>query len=280
MIRRLSLALAVSLIAFTANAAPVELKEQVNSRERELVNVMFSSYLADRVGAAVQTAVVDLDGDKVGEIITRFVHTNSCDADMQKCRTTISHFKDGRWTVVFDRYSAKIDDVQVQVGERLPSDIVVDGMKWEWDAFSNSFSPTKDERWTAIDWQVVPASQSASYASFFGEGAGKLVAANRGVKIEYSTTPISKKKDLVLLRLSGNAVCGIKSGCPVRVIKQSNGKWDAILSSSTKKGASRIITERDGYNDIILETSKGFAAYGWNGSVYTVADRIESNRKE
>lgn len=278
MIRRLSLALVASLIAFTANAAPVELREQVNSRERELVNVMFSSYLADRVGAAVQTAVVDLDGDGVGEIITRFVHTNSCDADMQRCRTTISHFTKGRWNVVFDRYVAKIDDVQV--GKRLPGNIVVDGMKWEWNPFSGAFGPTQDERWTSIDWQAVPASQSASYASFFGEGAGKLISADRGVKIEYSTTPISKKKDLVLLRLSGKAVCGAKTGCPVRVVKQTDGKWDAILSSSTMKGASRVITERDGYNDIILETSQGFAAYGWNGSVYTVADRIESNRKE
>ncbi|WP_315922642.1 hypothetical protein [Mesorhizobium sp. SP-1A] len=278
MIERLSLILAASLIAITANAAPVELREQVNSRERELVNVMFSSYLADRVGAAVQTAVVDLDSDGVGEIIARFVHTNSCDADMQRCRTTISHFKDGRWNVVFDRYATKIDDIKV--GKRQPDNIVVDGMKWQWDLFSKSFEPTKDERWTSIEWQEVPAAQTASYASFFGEGAGKLLATGSGVKIEYSATPISKKKDLVLLRLSGKSVCGTKTGCPVRVVKQTDGKWNAILSSSTMKDASRVITERDGYNDITLETSKGFATYGWNGSVYTVADRIESNRKE
>lgn len=278
MIKRLSIAIATSLMALSANAAPVELREQMNTRERELVNVMFSSYLADRVGTSIQTSVVDIDGDGVGEIIARFVHTNSCDAGLRKCRTTISRFTNGKWNVVFDRYAGKIDDVQV--GKRLPGDIVVDDMKWQWDVYSKSFAPTKDEKWTPITWQEVPDAQRASYASFFGEGAGKLVSSNKNVKIEYSKTPISKKQDVVILKLSGQSVCGTKTGCPIRLIMNKDKKWASILSSSTTDDVSRIITERDGHNDIVMQSSNGFVSYGWNGATYTVADRIESNRKE
>lgn len=278
MIKRLSLALTATLIAFTANAAPIELREQMNSRERELVNVMFSSYLADRVGTSIQTSVVDIDGDGVGEIISRFVHTNSCNADMSRCRTTISRFSNGKWEVVFDRYAGTINDVQV--GKRLPGDIVVDNMKWKWDVYSKSFVPTKDDKWTPIAWQEVPTAQKANYASFFGEGAGKLVSSNQGVKIEYSTTPISKKQDVVILKMSGQSVCGAKTGCPIRLIMNNDNKWSSILSSSTTEDVSRIITERDGHNDIVMQNSNGFVSYGWNGATYTVADRIQSNRKE
>lgn len=278
MIKRLSLALAASLIALSANAAPVELREQMNSRERELVNVMFSSYLADRVGTSIQTSVVDIDGDGVGEIIARFVHTNSCDAGLSRCRTTISRFNKGKWNVVFDRYAGKINDLQV--GHNMPGEIIVDEMKWEWDTTSNSYAPTRNDKWTPVSWQEVPQSQAAGYASFFGQGAGKLVANNKQVHIEYSTTQLSKKKDVLVIRLSGKSVCGTKNGCPIRLIQHSNGKWNTILSSSTKKDVFRTVDERDGFNDIILESSNGFAGFGWNGATYSIANRYESNRKE
>ena len=284
MIRRLTLALTASIVAFCAQAAPIELREQIQSRERELVNVMFSNYLSDRVGASVQTAVVDMDGDGVGEIISRFVHTSSCDAQMERCRTTISRFADGKWAVIFDRYAKKIDEVfprrrAAQTSVVLPGPIVVDGQKWEWSPFSKSYSPNADTNWTAVEWVEVPSSQIASYASFFGETTAKLLADSRGGRISYAKTPISKAKDTVLLKLEGEAVCGMRSGCPIRVIKQKDGKWETILSTTAMKDVSRVVTERDGLNDIAMSTSLGFAVFGWNGNNYSIADRIESNRK-
>lgn len=279
MIRRSLLILSTSLLALgAANAAPVELTEKIGSRERELVNIMFSSYLNDRIGANVQTAVVDLDGDGTGEIIARFLHSNSCDKDMIKCRTTISRFKDGNWHVVFDRHSATVDNVEK--GSRRPGVIKVDGMEWKWAPAFNAYQPTKDSRWTDVSWQRVPNEQAVTYASFFGQGAAKLAGSTGDAIIEYSTTPVSKHKDVILLKMSGPSICGNENGCPIRLISQKDGKWSSVLSSTTRGDASLTTFERDGRHDVIMETSAGFVAYGWNGSSYIMADRIEANRKE
>src|SRR5690606_16883723 len=104
------------------------------------------------------------------------------------------------------------------------------------------YQPTKDKRWADVVWQGVPPAQASAYASFFGEGAAKLATANQGVKLEYSTTPVSKANDLILLKMSGPSICGTETGCPIRMIKQTDGQWKPVLSSTTDSSASRVTT--------------------------------------
>lgn len=278
MIRRLTLVLTASIVAFGAQAAPIELREQIQSRERELVNVMFSTYLSDRVGASVQTAVVDMDGDGVGEIIARFVHTNSCDAEMKRCRTAISKFEDGKWHVVFDRYAVKIEDVTT--GLRQPGPIKVDGQIWDWNRFTASFIPEPVDTWQKVDWIDVPADQVSNYAPFFGDNVAKLLTSSRNGRISYAKNPLSKAGGTMLLKLDGSGICGTKSGCPIRVIQQKDNKWNTVLATTSTNDVFKSVIERDGINDIVVSTQIGFANFGWNGNSYSIADRIESNRKK
>lgn len=278
MIKRIGLIIAASLITISANAA-VQLNDAPNSRERELVNVMFASYLADRPGTSVQTAVVDMDSDQVGEIIARFVHSSSCDAELKKCRTIVARFdiRRGKWGVVFDRYAQTIDSIQK--AKPLPGNISVDGLNWDFDGKLQAFKPLKDDRWKPIPWQKVTGPQLEGYAAFFGQGAAKLAKENRGINVSYVRDGLSKKNDLILLKLDGEAICGQVTGCPIRLLKKSGEHWEPILTTAVENNAFSYPTSRAGYNDIVLEGKNGFVAFGWNGNDYSVAERIEAVRK-
>jgi len=271
--RMSAFALTAALAAFLSvpsAAAPVTFDESTGSPARQIVNVVFADYLGQRVGAVVQTATVDLDSDRTGEIVARFVHTGSCDADMKKCRTVVLRYGLHNWEILLDRYAETVEVLEQNT--RIPSRIKVDNVTWRWD--SPFYAPTSEGLGEKVELAEVPASSADALAAAFGSGAEKLVGSGFGVKLSFARPNLAEEETL-LVKLDGDTVCGSFTGCPIRVLKKNGEKWSNVLESYTRGDVTLAKTKRQGFRDIVVETDAGFAVLGWTGNGYSVADRIE-----
>ncbi len=268
------LALAAFLASTSAMAAPVSLSESPYAPARSVVNVVFGGYMAGLTGVSVQSAVVDLDGDKTGDIVARFVHSAACRDGNKVCRTVVLRHMGGDWTIVLDRYA---DEIEVGKGYRdVPAPVKVDGKEWEWDG--KRYLPIVADLGEELSLKAVSDSAKPSVGKAFGDPE-KLSAAGYRVSYTFAQDGLSKNKDLMLVKMEGDMVCGKLNGCPVRVLKQEGEKWCPVMASSTTGKVMLSRMSRQGYRDIILETKDGALQMGWTGSAYAVADRIEGATK-
>jgi len=267
-----ALALA-SFLAPAANAAPVAFDASPEAPARRIVNVVFAQYLQERVGASIETAVLDLDGDGTGEIAVRFVHTGSCAEGLKKCRTAVIRHDAGEWRIVLDRHAESLDFGGPS--GPLPGPLAVDGVTWRWGK-GFAYAPDGKGLGTEVSFQAVPAASAQSYAAAFGEGAQRLAAGGHGVRISYSTDKVADGAETMLVKMEGGVSCGEATGCPVRLLRKDGDKWTPVLSTTTKGKLAVTDTVRAGYRDIVVETKLGYAVLGWNGNGYAVADRFES----
>lgn len=265
--------LAATASAAFAAAGPVAFDPSPDASARRIVNVVFAEYLQQRVGASVETAVIDLDGDGTGEILARFVHTGSCLEDMKTCRTVVLRHKPTRgWGIVLDQPSATVAFAPDNLG--VPSPLTLDGLVWQWGR--SRYEPQADSIGKDVSFSDVPAASAASYAAAFGEGAKKLASGNYGVKLHYSADRLADGKDTLVLSMDGKVACGELTGCPVRVLAKEGETWKTILSTSSKGKVAVADAVRGGYHDLIVQTPLGYAVYGWTGNAYTVAKRLEA----
>lgn len=274
--RKLFLALSATLMTATASiAAPMTLDASPKAQARPVINVVFGEYLAQRVAAQVQSGVVDLDKDGVGEIVARFVHSASCLTDMKTCRTVVLRHDGNAWKIVFDQQAALIEVLPGVNG--VPSPIKADRVTWNWKY--PTYSPTADGVGDRIELTAVPANTVASLAPAFGEGAVKLIASNPSYRLSFARPKFSDKDEFIAVTMKGGASCGTKTGCPVRILKREKEGWRPILNASSVSGMYLGNTAREGYRDFIVDTPAGFTVYGWNGEKYQMASRMDAPEK-
>jgi len=262
--------LALMALAAPASAAPVELSDSPYAPARSVINVVFGNYIAGLTGVKVESAVVNLDGDRTGEIVARFVHSSACRAGSASCRTVVIRHMGGDWKIVLDRFADALD---VSTGYRdVPADVKVDKTLWTWDG--TRYKPDVATLGDILTLSPVADAARGSVGKAFG-GPDKLEAAGFKVGYSYTQDGLSKNNDLMLVKMDGDTVCGKVSGCPVRVLKKEGETWRPVMSTSTTGGVIVSPMSRDGYRDIIVETRDGALQMGWTGSAYAVADRIE-----
>lgn len=259
-----------------SRAAQVSFDASPDSAARRVVNVVFAEYLQERVGVSVETAVLDLDNDKTGEILVRFVHSGSCAEDMKRCRTAVLRYWQGAWSIVLDRPAATVafDGSKYDV----PGPLTIDGTTWNWGA--RRYEPDGSKLGDDVKFQDVPQANMESYAAAFGAGAQKIAKPAYGIKLAYSGTKIADGADTLIVKMDGRSACGDVSGCPIRVLKKNGDKWATVLSTSSKGKVAVSKTVRGGYHDLVVQTALGYAVMGWNGKAYAVADRIEAIKSE
>lgn len=267
---------AALLLSTSVHAAPLSLDPNPASQARSVVNVVFAPYLATRVGASVETAVVDLDKNGVGEIVARFVHSSSCGEGMKSCRTVVLRHDGNAWKIVFDHSAASVEVLSGSSG--VPAPIRADRITWSWQF--PTYAPAADGVGEALAFSTAASELSRSLAPAFGEGAVKLAAVGGDYRFGYASAKSSDGADLIIARMTGKNICGLKTGCPVRVLQKGKDGWSPVLSTSTKDSVYLGNTERAGYRDVVVSTEKGFTVYGWNGDKYALADRIEAPGKD
>ncbi|NTF17547.1 hypothetical protein G6L37_03990 [Agrobacterium rubi] len=270
--RKMIVATALLLLSAAAHAAPMVLDANPKAQARSVVNVVFGDYLAQRVAAKIETGVVDLDKDGVGEIVTRFVHTGSCTADMKLCRTTIIRHDGRTWRVVFDHPTAQLEVLSGPNG--VPAPLKADRITWNWKF--PTYAPSAEGIGERLSLDPVPASTIASLAPAFGEGASKLAAADPRHALEFARPKLSGKDEFIAVTLKGGSACGKQTGCPVRILRKEKDGWRPVLSTSATSSIFVGNAQRDGYRDLVVDTKNGFAVYGWGGNGYALADRVEA----
>lgn len=269
----LAAAASLAFVTSTASASPIVFDSASDSQARRVVNVVFAEYLQERVGVTVETAVVDLNNDRTGEIFARFVHTGSCVDSMTKCRTVVIRHEQGRgWRIVLDRMAASVD--YAAHSQSVPGPLKLDGVTWKWG--KARYEPDGSTLGETVSFKDVPAANSQSFAAAFGQGAQKLAAGNHGVKLKYSDLKVADGAETLLVKMEGSIVCGDVTGCPVRLLQKNGDTWAPVLSTTTKGDLAVTDTVRAGYKDLVVKTDLGFAVLGWNGSGYAVADRLEA----
>lgn len=270
---RTSFALAAVLLSsIAATAAPLNLDPDPKAQAKSVVNVVFGEYLAQRIAAKVETGVVDLDKDGVGEIVTRFVHTGSCSADMKICRTAVIRHDGRTWRVVFDHPVAQIEVLDGPNG--VPAPIKADKISWNWKF--PTYAPSADGVGDRVALEAVPAATVPSLAPAFGAGAAKLAAADPRHSFSFARPKLSESDEFLAVTMRGGSACGKDTGCPVRILRKEKDGWRPVLSTTATSAIFVGNAQRGGYRDLVVDTKAGFAVYGWSGKGYALADRVEA----
>jgi hypothetical protein len=272
MIKMFAATAALMISASALQAAPLAFDDSPRAQARTVVNVVFGDYLAQRVAAKVETAVVDLDKDGVGEIVARFVHSGSCTADMKVCRTVVIRHDNKNWRIVLDHPAATVEALDGPNG--VPAPVKIDRVTWKWKY--PTYAPTADGMGESVSMDRVPQNTVASLAPAFGVGAAKLIASDPRYTLSFAKPKISDKDEFLAVTLDGGSACGEKTGCPVRILRKEKDGWRPVLSTSAASAVFLGSAQRGGYRDLVVDTKQGFAVYGWNGGKYILADRVEA----
>lgn len=256
-----------------SSASAVEFDTSPSSQPRAVVNAVFRDYIGVLVGAQIETSVVDINSDGVGEIVARFVHSGSCRDGNKKCRTVMIRHNANKWGIVLDTYADKIDVPKTE--KYIFSVIDVDGVKWKWN--SMSYAPLMDGIGDKVVFSPVPADMAQPLATAFGPGAVKAITAgNLGISLEFNKPNISSKDEYLLVRMKGATACGDLAGCPVRLLQKVDNAWQTVLEASSVGDVSISKITRDDHRDIVFGTKTGFVTMGWSGKYYALADTVEA----
>lgn len=268
------IAAAVAVLStFSAPASAVEFDVSPDSSARKVVNAVFRDYIGSIVGGRIETAVVDINADGVGEIIARFVHSGSCREQAKKCRTVMIRHNVGKWGVVFDHHT---DTINVQPTRKFVfADIEVDGLKWKWNGAS--YAPTMAGLGDRMEFSPVPKDMAGPLSAAFGQGAVKAIAAgDLGIALEFSKPRLAPDGDFLLVRMKGDIACGDAAGCPARLLQKTGGTWQTILEAGSVGDVVVSKVVRGGHNDIAFGTPRGFVTMGWSGKHYALAEAVEA----
>lgn len=267
-------ALGIALLSGPAVSAATPLDPSPDAKGRSVVNAVFRDYLSQLVGVQVQTAVVDVEGDGVAEIVARFVHTSSCRVGMTQCRTVVIRYDSQKWGVILDRPSDVID-IPKPTGRWNFGEIAVDGAKWNWNG--KAYAPVLAGVGSKVDFARVPAATVGPIAVAFGAGAVKLAASpDNGIAFEFARPRVSEKGDHIIVRMTGKVACGDVVGCPVRLLEKDGDSWRTIMEGSSFGDVAVSRVARDGRADLVLGTKKGYVVMGWTGKSYGIADTVEA----
>lgn len=261
----------------TASAAPVEFTDNPEKQQARIVRALFPGYIGQRSGMVLETAILDLDLDKTGEIVARFVHSKSCSEGLEKCRTVVlKHYRQGTgdsWKIIFDRHTS---DIEFGEPRRLvPAPVKADGVEWTYSY--PSYRPVGVELSETVELAPVPPKNVKGIAGAFGVGAARLADNGSGyVSYEYGTAKTGDGTTLLVVKQKGKSACGDLTGCPVRVLRQKDGDWSTVLAAATVSGVSLTGDMRNGIPDLVTKTPKGFVIFGWADKHYGIVDRIEA----
>lgn len=263
--------------AATANAAPVAFDDNPEAAQARIVRSLFPGYISERPGMVLESAVMDLDQDDTGEIIARFVHSGSCSGNLKTCRTVVlKYFRQGtaaNWQIIFDRPTTEIEFGAPQ--RLLPAPLTADGITWTY-AYPN-YKPTSAELGVPIKLDRVPPQSILGIAGAFGDGALKLAETGSDrVAYEYGAATTEDGNRLLVIKQTGKMACGELIGCPVRVIREENGKWGTVLEAATVSDITQANAMREGIPDLVTKTPNGFVIFGWAGEQYGIVDRVEA----
>ena len=261
-------------ISQQVQSSPFEFESVENSPAKPIIAAMFSEYISERPGVKIYSAVVDLDYDGIGEIVVRFEHTESCFSDNISCRTVFLKYapdvEHPRWQVKFDSFVNELDIF----GDENSSSIHIntDNLVWKFD--QARFWLESDRGSSELIMDPVPADSTEFIIGAFGAGAINFTnSENRDVKFSYAFVPTLEQSELLVLSANGAGICGSYIGCPLRIIRKVNDKWDVVLKAAAENSIKVRSFHRQGIPDFSLATPNGIAIFGWTGTQFDLINK-------
>jgi hypothetical protein len=211
-------------------------------------------------GTVHSASIVDVDGDGAGEV---FARTDCVEGDV--CRVRLFRSSRGQWAKVFDERVGAISLGAAGIdGTRA---LMTSGGVWSWnfDKYVYDVKAAGDQ----VAFVPLPADRSIPVATQFGAGARKLVEDGIASLEVAVVSPQAQGQSLLLARLTGQGVCGVKLGCPVRLLAVKDGAYSNLLTGMGSGAVVLAHLKREGWSDIVTERPDGsHGVYGWNSLNY------------
>ena len=250
-----------------------------DAQEAQIVSVKLPEVAATK-GAVVETALVPLDNTDTASVIVRVVSPKTCDTGGKRCRTVALRAGAKDWDVVFDRRASAL-----QLGAHgfgTMRRITVDGGSEAWDWNGRAYHMNVDATGTPVKLAEVSSPAAAGViVQQFGQGA-RILSDRRGkVKVSAAALDLNGKgaKDQLLVRLEGPGVCGIRLGCPWRVLVKDGQGYRTLLNGfGSQDIAVMSVARGDGWRDVAVDLPGGHAVFGWSGKQYGLAELVNDQR--
>lgn len=277
LLRAALLALPALLAPAVASAAEVALRADPAAPEAAVARALYGGFLAANPDAALETALVDLDGDRTGEIAVRFRHASTCDGN--RCHTALLRHGPAGWKAAFERRAGRIETGAPSPGRggANMADIVVDGGEvWRWDG-RGAYRPLLESVGTlAVPGLPAPGPvREAALKALEGELAGPLAEARgMGEEIRLLAAEIAigaTGGKAWLVAADAPSLCGGVMGCPqVVLVPAGKGLRPALVTYGV--GAVAVMRSASrGVRDLAFADVEGYRTMRWDGTAYRVA---------
>lgn len=255
--------------AALAAPEPIALKDDRTARERPTAEVLMSREIGAAVGARVETAMVDVDGNGVAEVVVRITHASTCDRSRLYCRTAVFRHDGREWRRVLDvpAQSLSLGDANAR-GER---SLVVDDDEVRSLQSGSYRVDAKASGATRVRFAAATGAKAREIAALWGPGAVRLLDAKADLQVLAGTADLDGRNGAQpVYRLEGGAACGLV-GCPIRGVVRRDGREGVVLEGFATGDVWVMGSGRDGVRAMVLESAGGSVAYAFDGRRY-VAD--------
>lgn len=277
-------------------SAEVILRVNPQAPELAVVRSVYSAFLANKPGLELQTAMIDLDGDRRAEVVARFRYGSTCaqvSEAIQSCHTVVLRFDGKQWAEIFARRAVQLSTGAATVYPRAGGkmlDILVNGReRWTWNGGSH-YGVTLDGAGTYAELKWLPPREVTDPALGAFDRASKGAAASiraagdqglRAAQIDLTgpggatntatgtrAAPRAVRGYLVAAN-QGSGLCGVSQGCPAVVVIPSAQGWKVVSDVQLSVASDVVLpTVTNGMRDIAMGDKDGYRTLSWNGSAY------------
>lgn len=283
----------------TGSFHPVQFHKAETSREWKLVSGFYGKYINQHKDIQLESAVLDLNGGKIGSILVRFVSNGTCVND--SCLTNIVSFtspgdgvlgarEDRSWHEVWSRHTSTL-----YVGPPSPtlkdgsdgqnmSEIMGDDhVLWRWMGPPYSYYPEiLSTGSVAYPWRRMNSRDDSlrdavhnDFPAFYSPGD------NEKNKAIYTTLLDNKNQQIVAVQYMGTSACG-QVGCPMTIYMKNKNtsvdKWTNISgpipinindSAITRISLSTLLpTKKSSLPSFAVKDANFISLWGYGGGQY------------
>lgn len=270
-LRAAAFSLPLVLATQAALAAPeqIALKDDRTARERPTAEVLMSREIGSAPGARVETAMVDMDGNGVAEVVVRITHASTCDRSRLHCRTAVFRHDGREWRRVLDAPTRTLS--LGEANERGERPLLLDDDEVRTLQSGSYRVDPKASGATRIRFAATSPAKAREIAALWGPGAVRLLEAKADLRVMAGTADLDGRNGgQPFYRLEGAAACGL-AGCPIRGVVRRDGREGVILEGFATGDVWVMGSGREGVRGMVLESATGTVAYAFDGRRF-VAD--------
>lgn len=255
------------------NPVPLAMSGNPSAPEQAIARQLYAEFLRGRPEAVVETALVDLNGDRVAEIAVRFRHPTTCSGD--RCHTAVLRHDGRQWKVVFERRTGSLATADVSRGlvgvSNGMRELVADGQE-RWAFNANGYYPLLESVGEVFQpWKPASADATVVARTALADALGAKWAQKpdpRSIRFTQADIDVGGGRKAVMVQAEHPLVCSQVLGCPVALLIADGNVWRPVLTA-TSPGVSAVLpSATKGLRDIAMVDSDGYRTFQYDGRAY------------